>query len=158
MTQTVIFPGTFDPVTNGHVDLVRRAAKQFGRVVVGVADNPRKQPFFTFEERVNLAEQVFKDLRGVTVIGFSILLVEFAKEQGATAIIRGLRAVSDFEYEFQLASMNQRLAPDVETLFLTPDVQFSFLSSSLVKEIARYKGNITSFVPAVIAQAIQEKL
>lgn len=158
MTQTVIFPGTFDPLTNGHVDLVRRAAKQFERVIVGVADNPRKQPFFTFNERTALTQQVFKDLKGVTVIGFSVLLVDFAKEQGATAIIRGLRAVSDFEYEFQLASMNQRLAPDIETLFLTPDVQFSFLSSSLVKEIARYKGNISSFVPAVIAQAIQEKL
>lgn len=153
----VIFPGTFDPITNGHVDLVERAAKMFTFVVVAVAENTRKQPHFDIATRVAMAKEVLKPVKNVQVQGFSTLLADFAREQGATAIIRGLRAVSDFEYEFQLANMNRRLAPDIETLFLTPAEQYSFVSSSLVMEIASLGGNITTFVPNVIANALKSK-
>jgi pantetheine-phosphate adenylyltransferase len=153
----VIFPGTFDPITNGHVDLVERAAKMFTFVVVAVAENTRKHPHFDIATRVAMAKEVLKPVKNVEVQGFSTLLADFAREQGATAIIRGLRAVSDFEYEFQLANMNRRLAPDIETLFLTPAEQYSFVSSSLVMEIASLGGDITTFVPSVIANALKSK-
>ena len=154
---TVIFPGTFDPITNGHFDLVERASKLCQHVVVAVAENARKQPKFDLTQRVELAQEVLKDLKNVEVVGFNTLLVDFAKERKAKAIIRGLRAVSDFEYEFQLANMNRRLVPDIETLFLTPAEQFSFISSSLVTEIAGLGGDIHAFVHPVVAKALQKK-
>ncbi len=152
--MTVIFPGTFDPITNGHVDLVARAAKMFGRVIVAVAENARKKPNFDIQTRIALAKESLSAVAKVEVLGFSNLLVDFVRAQNGTAIIRGLRAVSDFEYEFQLANMNRRLAPDIETVFLTPDAQFSFVASSLVMEIAELGGDITSFVPPCVAKRI----
>jgi pantetheine-phosphate adenylyltransferase len=157
MEQTVIFPGTFDPITNGHVDLIERASKLFNRVVVGIAVNVRKQPLFSLDERVSLAKDVLKHLAKVEVCGFENLLIDFAKERNAQAILRGLRAVSDFEYEFQLANMNRQLNAEIETVFLTPDEKHSFISSSLIREIAMFGGNISSFVPTVVADALKHK-
>ncbi len=151
----VVFPGTFDPITNGHIDLIERAANMFEKVIVGIAENARKKPRFDLAQRVNLAIDVLKPIKNVEVIGFSNLLADFVRENGAKGIIRGLRAVSDFEYEFQLANMNRRLAPEIETLFLTPSEQFSFISSSLVSEIAELGGDVSAFVPAVVAKAMQ---
>lgn len=153
----VIFPGTFDPITNGHVDLVERASKMFAQVVVAVAENARKQPHFDIATRVKLAQEVLKPIKNVEVCGFSTLLVDFVKEKGAKAIIRGLRAISDFEFEFQLANMNRRLASDIETLFLTPAEQFSFVSSSLVTEISALGGDVSTFVPAAVLKLLNEK-
>lgn len=157
MAETVIFPGTFDPITNGHVDLIERATKLFERVVVGIAVNVRKEPLFSLEERVSLSKAVLKHLPQVEVCGFKNLLIDFAKEKKAQAVMRGLRAVSDFEYEFQLANMNRQLNTDIETVFLTPDEKHSFISSSLVREIAMLGGNINSFVPALVARALKQK-
>ena len=154
MHTKAIYPGTFDPVTNGHIDLVERAAKLFGQVIVGVANSPSKQPRFTLQERVDLAVAVTKHLDNVTVVGFSGLLVDFAKEYQATVLIRGLRAVSDFEYEFQLANMNRRLHPDLESVFLTPAEQNSFISSTLVKEVAFHGGDVSQFVPKLVSDAL----
>ncbi|MFO1259368.1 MAG: pantetheine-phosphate adenylyltransferase [Gammaproteobacteria bacterium] len=157
MAKTVIFPGTFDPITNGHVDLIERATKLFKRVVVAIAVNVRKEPLFSLEERVSLSQAVLKHLPQVEVCGFKNLLIDFAKEKNAQAVMRGLRAVSDFEYEFQLANMNRQLSAEIETVFLTPDEKHSFISSSLVREIAMLGGNITPFVPAPIAMALKQK-
>jgi pantetheine-phosphate adenylyltransferase len=156
--QIVVFPGTFDPITNGHIDLIERAAKLFSRVMVAVAKNARKGPWFDLSERVDMARQSLVHLSNVSVMGFEILLAEFAKKEGATAIIRGLRAVSDFEYEFQLANINRRLMPEVETLFLTPGEQHAFISSSLINEIASLNGDITPFVPEVVANQLRKKI
>ncbi len=153
----VVFPGTFDPITNGHIELVERAAKMFSVVVVAVAENARKAPSFDIQTRVALAKEALKSIKNVEVQGFSVLLADFVRSQNAKGIIRGLRAVSDFEYEFQLANMNRRLAPDIETLFLTPAEHNSFISSSLVSEIAQLGGDITSFVPPAVAKALSEK-
>lgn len=153
----VIFPGTFDPITNGHIDLVERAAKMFSQVVVAVAENTRKAPAFDIETRVALAAEALQSIKNVEVKGFHVLLADFVHEENARGIIRGLRAVSDFEYEFQLANMNRRLAPDIETLFLTPAEQNSFISSSLVSEIAQLGGDISSFVPKNVAVALKNK-
>lgn len=155
--QTVVFPGTFDPITNGHIDLIERASALFTSVIVAVAQNYRKGPLFDLTERVEMAKQALSYLSNVTVLGFDILLVEFVKREGASAIIRGLRAISDFEYEFQLANMNRRLRPEVETLFLTPSEQYAFISSTLVNEIAAFKGDISAFVPEMVAKKLQEK-
>lgn len=152
-----IFPGTFDPITNGHIDLIERAAKLFSKVIIGVAENTRKAPLFSLTERIELTKLAVKHCPNVEVEGFSTLLVNFVKKAHADVIIRGLRAVSDFEYEFQLANMNRRLDPNIETLFLTPAEQFSFVSSSLVKEIALLEGNISSFVPEVVVEALKRK-
>lgn len=154
MTNKVIYPGTFDPITNGHTDLIGRAARLFDEVVVGVANSPSKRPLFDLAERVLLAQQVTAHLPNVKVVGFSGLLVDFAREQQANVLIRGLRAVSDFEYEFQLANMNRQLAPDVESLFLTPSERYSFISSTLVREIAALGGDITKFVHPAVADAL----
>ncbi|NRA82577.1 MAG: pantetheine-phosphate adenylyltransferase [Gammaproteobacteria bacterium] len=154
MHTKAIYPGTFDPVTNGHIDLVERAAKLFGQVIVGVANSPSKKPRFTLQERVDLAVAVTKHLDNVTVVGFSGLLVDFAREYQATVLIRGLRAVSDFEYEFQLANMNRRLHPDLESVFLTPAEQNSFISSTLVKEVALHGGDVSQFVPQLVSDAL----
>lgn len=153
-----VYPGTFDPITNGHLDLIERAAKMFAHVTVAVADNTDKQPLFTVNERVNMAASVLADFNNVSVVGFDILLVEFTRNQNASVILRGLRAVSDFEYEFQLAGMNRNLAPDIETIFLTTAEQYAYLSSSLVKEVARLGGNITKFVPRQVIAEIDLKL
>ena len=154
MTNKVIYPGTFDPITNGHTDLIGRAARLFDEVVVGVANSPSKRPLFDLEERVQLARQVTAHLPNVTVVGFSGLRVDFAREQQANVLIRGLRAVSDFEYEFQLANMNRRLMPTLESVFLTPAEENSFISSTLVKEVALHGGDIRQFVDPLVAQAI----
>ncbi|MDX7747808.1 pantetheine-phosphate adenylyltransferase [Aeromonas veronii] len=157
MTTRVIYPGTFDPVTNGHSDLIGRAAKLFDEVIVGVANSPSKRPLFDLAERVQLVQQVTSQLPNVKVVGFSGLLVDFAKEHQANVLIRGLRAVSDFEYEFQLANMNRRLMPELESVFLTPAEENSFISSTLVKEVALHGGDIRQFVDPVVAQAIAAK-
>ena len=157
MAVTTIYPGTFDPITNGHIDVVRRASKIFDHVIVGVAINPGKAPTFSLEQRVALAQEALQGIDGVEVCGFEGLLVEFAKEQNAKVILRGLRAVSDFEHEFQLASMNRRMEPEVETLFLTPAEQYTFISSSLVREIATLGGDVSEFVPACVAKVLSQK-
>ena len=157
MNITAVYPGTFDPITNGHADLVCRASRFFDQIIVAVADNPKKQPLFTQAERIALAEAVFVDSPKVVVKGFTGLLVDFVHQVGAQAILRGLRAVSDFEYEFQLATMNRRLAPDVETLYLTPAEQNTFISSTLVREIACLGGDVSPFVHPSVAEALQEK-
>jgi len=157
MNDKVIFPGTFDPFTNGHKDLVERAARMFGSVVVGVAENKRKSPFFSLAERLNMVENGLSHLKNVQVRGFDNLLIDFAKQIGARAVIRGLRVVSDFEYEFQLANMNRRLNVEIETLFLTPAEQYSFISSTLVREIAVLGGDVSSFVPESIAKCLKER-
>jgi len=155
--RVAVYPGTFDPITNGHTDLVARAARVFPKVIVAIAESPHKKPLFSLEERIALSRNQMAHLTNVEVVGFSNLLVEFVQQIGATIIIRGLRAVSDFEYEFQLASMNRHLAPKVETLFLTPDEDYSFISSSLVKEIARLDGNVSEFVAREVQQAMQRR-
>ena len=157
MSQLIIYPGTFDPITLGHKDLVIRASRQFERVVVAVAANTSKNTLFTLDERIALCEKVLTGIDGVSVTGFHGLLAEYATEIGAKALLRGLRAVSDFEYEFQLANMNRRLAPDLESLFLTPSEQYSFISSSLVREIAALNGNVSEFVDEVVEKALREK-
>jgi pantetheine-phosphate adenylyltransferase len=154
MHLTALYPGTFDPMTNGHVDLVQRAARRFDHVLVAVAGSGSKTPCFTLEQRIELARAALAGCANVSVKGFSGLLVRFAREEKASVILRGLRAVSDFEYEFQLASMNRRLAPEVETMFLTPDEGYTFISSSLVREIASLGGDVSAFVPAAVQQAL----
>ncbi|EAR53527.1 phosphopantetheine adenylyltransferase [Photobacterium sp. SKA34] len=157
MTTRVIYPGTFDPITNGHLDLIERAAAMFDHVIVGVAFNPSKKPLFDLNERVELAGKITKHLDNVEIVGFSGLLVDFAKEHNANILVRGLRAVSDFEYEFQLANMNRRLMPELETVFLTPAEENSFISSTIVKEVALHKGDVSQFVDPLITEALLEK-
>ncbi len=154
----ILYPGTFDPITNGHVDLVTRAVKLFDEVVIAVALGHHKKPLFSFEERVALVETVFADLPQVSVIGFEGLLVDFMREKKATAVLRGLRAMSDFEYEFQLANMNRELDENFEAVFLTPSQNYSFISSTMIREIARLGGDVTKFVPPCVAQAFTKKL
>ncbi len=152
MTITVIYPGTFDPITNGHTDLVSRAARMFDHVLVAVAENSAKQPFLSLQERLALAREVLQGLPNVEVCALEGLLVHFARRRGVRAILRGLRAVSDFEYELQLAGLNQKLAPDLETLFLTPAETYAYISSGLVREIAALGGDVSDFVaPPVLA-------
>ena len=153
-----VYPGTFDPITRGHEDLVRRAATLFDEVVVGVADSRGKNPFFTLEERLRLAREVLKPYRNVRIEGFSGLLMEFVRGEKARVILRGLRAVSDFEYEFQMAGMNRNLHPDVETLFLTPGDQYMFVSATIVREIASLGGDVEKFVQPHVARALAAKV
>jgi pantetheine-phosphate adenylyltransferase len=155
---TVVYPGTFDPLTRGHEDLVRRAARVFDRVVVGVADSVAKQPLFSAAERVAMAREVLAPFANVEVQGFSSLLMDFVRAQGAKIILRGLRAVSDFEVEFQMAGMNRHLYPDVETLFLTPSEQYTFVSATIVREIARFGGDISHFVDPLVAARIRARI
>ncbi len=154
---TVIYPGTFDPITNGHTDLIERAGKLFNNVIVAIAFSPKKQPLLSLEERVALVENATSHLSNVRVTGFSNLLAEFVKQQNASVILRGLRAVSDFEYEFQLADMNRRLAPDVESIFLTPANHLSYISSTLIREIASLGGDVSEFVDPKVAAALKSK-
>ncbi len=158
MKITALYPGTFDPITNGHTDLVRRAARLFDKVVLAVAANPEKEPMFTLEERMALAREVVADIKGVTVDGFDDLLIDCAQRHDARVILRGLRAVSDFEYEFQMAGMNKRLAPDIETAFLPASERDTFISASLVKEIAKLGGDVAAFVHPRVAAALSERL
>jgi pantetheine-phosphate adenylyltransferase len=153
-----VYPGTFDPITRGHEDLVRRAATLFDEVVVGVADSYGKNPFFTLEERLRFAREVLKPYRNVRVEGFGGLLMNFVRAEGARVILRGLRAVSDFEYEFQMAGMNRNLHPDVETLFLTPGDRYMFVSATIVREIASLGGEVEEFVQPVVARALAAKV
>jgi pantetheine-phosphate adenylyltransferase len=156
--RTVIYPGSFDPLTNGHLDLVHRASRLFDRVIVGVAASDGKKPLFPLKERVRLARAAVAAVPNVTVEHFSGLLVDFVQARGGHAVLRGLRAVSDFEFEFQLALMNRKLNERVETLFMTPTEAYTFLSSRLVKEIARLGGDVTAFVPPHVATALQKRL
>lgn len=157
MTVGAMYPGTFDPITNGHLDLVRRAARLFDRVVVAVAASPNKTPMFTLEERIGMAREALADVPNIQVDGYAGLTVDYAREHGLRVIVRGLRAVSDFEYEFQLASMNRHLRADVETLFLTPAEEYTFVSSTFVREVGILGGDIAPFVPAPVAAALARK-
>ena len=154
----VIYPGTFDPLTLGHEDLVRRAAKLFQHVIVGIAGSPNKKPFFALEERVAIAKEVLVDLPNVEIHGFDCLLMDFMRQHGAKVILRGLRAASDFEYEFQMAGMNRNLYPDVETVFLTPGEQYMFISATMVREIAGLGGNVSKFVQPLVERRMAEKV
>lgn len=153
----VLYPGTFDPITRGHSDLIERAARLFDHVIVAVAASPRKGPMFTLEERVALAKEATAYLPNVEVVGFSNLLTHFVEEMDANILMRGLRAVSDFEYEFQLANMNRKLAPNVESLFLTPSEKYSFISSTLVREVASLGGDVSEFVHPSVGKALTER-
>ena len=155
--KRAIYPGSFDPVTNGHLDVIERASNLFDELIVAVAFNDAKKPLFTSGERVDLLQQLVGKLPNVTVTGFGGLLVELAKEKQACALIRGLRAVSDFEFEFQMALMNRKLQPDIETVFLTPKEEYTYLSSRIVKEIARLGGNVDCFVPEIVARELKRK-
>src|SRR5690606_15019882 len=155
--RTVVYPGTFDPITNGHVDLVERACRLFDRVILAIASSERKSPLFSLRERMDLAEAALGHVDNVEVCGFDYLLVNFVRDRGASGVIRGLRAVSDFEYEFQLADVHLALAPDVDSIFLTASEKLSYISSSLVREIAGLRGDITPFVPSVVAEALKAR-
>lgn len=157
MDIKAIYPGTFDPITDGHLDIIVRASKLFSQVIVAVATNSAKTPLFSLEERVAMVEQVTAHLPNIAIIGFSNLLVDCAKEHNADVVLRGLRAVSDFEYEFQMAGMNRRLSPELETMFLTPAEQYEFISSSMIREIAKLKGDVSSFVPKCVEEKLVKK-
>jgi pantetheine-phosphate adenylyltransferase len=154
----VVYPGTFDPLTRGHEDLVRRASLLFDQVVLGIADSRAKRPFFTQHERIEMAREALGSVKNLTVVGFSGLLMDFVRQQNARVVLRGLRAVSDFEYEFQLAGMNRNLYPDVETIFLTPSEQHMFISATLVREIATLGGDVSKFVHPVVQKRLTEKV
>ncbi|MGE9553154.1 pantetheine-phosphate adenylyltransferase [Erwinia amylovora] len=158
MSTKAIYPGTFDPMTNGHLDIVTRAALMFDKIVLAIAASPSKKPMFSLDERVALARQVVAHLPNVEVVGFSDLMANFARDQQANVLVRGLRAVSDFEYEMQLAHMNRHLLPTLESVFLMPTEEYSFISSSLVKEVARHRGDVSAFLPEPVHIALQAKL
>jgi pantetheine-phosphate adenylyltransferase len=153
----VVYPGTFDPFTRGHEDLVRRASRLFDSVVVAIADSETKRPYFSADERVEMAREVLRPFGNVEVLRFSSLLMKFVQDQGAQAVVRGLRAVSDFEYEFQMAGMNRNLYPDVETLFLTPDEKYMFISATIVREISRFGGDVSKFVHPHVAEQLRRR-
>lgn len=154
--KKVIVPGTFDPITNGHVDMIMRAMKLFEKVIVAVAENPKKVPLFSLDDRIEMISTILSEFKHVEVKGFSGLLIDFAKEQQCHVIIRGLRTVSDFEYEFQLAETNRKMRSDIETLFLTPSENYNYISSSLVKEIALLGGDISQFVPKIVIETFDK--
>ncbi|WKW42496.1 pantetheine-phosphate adenylyltransferase [Kosakonia cowanii] len=158
MQKRAIYPGTFDPITNGHIDIVTRAAAMFDELILAIAASPSKKPMFSLDERVALATQATAHLQNVTVVGFSDLMANFARDQQATILIRGLRAVADFEYEMQLAHMNRHLMPTLESVYLMPSKEWSFISSSLVKEVARHQGDVAHFLPQPVHQALLDKL
>lgn len=155
--KRVVYPGTFDPITNGHIDLVQRATRLCDTVVVAVAANSKKNPLFSLDERVELCREVLSHIDGIEVCGFNCLLKDLVEQKGAYGVVRGLRAVSDFEYEFQLANMNRALAPSMESIFLTPAEHLSYISSSLVREISSLKGDVSKFVPKQVEDALNEK-
>jgi pantetheine-phosphate adenylyltransferase len=152
-----VYPGTFDPITHGHTDLVTRAARVFDKVIVAIAESPHKTPFFTLEKRIELARTQLSGISNIEIVGFSSLLIDFVQENGAAVIVRGLRAVSDFEYEFQLASMNRNLCEEIETMFLTPDEKYGFISSTLVREVARLGGDVSQFVGSEIEISLKKQ-
>ncbi len=154
MKNIVIYPGTFDPITNGHVDLIQRAANVFDKLIIAIAENPKKKPFFSWQDRIDMATDAVAEINNIEICGYDNLLIDFAKQKKANIILRGLRAVSDFEYEFQLAGMNRRLASEIETVFMTPAEQYAYVSSTLVKEIAALGGDVSQFVPAIVCQAL----
>ena len=156
--QRAVYPGTFDPMTMGHVDLVKRASKLFDSVIIAIASSDSKKPMFSLEERIEIGNKIFADDPKVEVVGFSGLLVNFAKDNDANILIRGLRVVADFEYEFQLANMNRAMSPDIESVFLTPKEEYSYISSSLVKEIATMGGDVDRFVDPVTLEALNKKI
>ena len=158
MTVTALFPGTFDPPTNGHVDLIQRGAKLFGHLTVAVLNNPGKNPLFTVAERVEMLEEVTRPLDNVSVATFDGLTVEFARLQGAVAILRGIRAISDYEYEFQMALMNRRLAPEIETVFLQPAGRYSFVSSRMLKEVLSFGGDVSGLVPPSVLKRMRGRI
>jgi len=157
MNRIAIYPGTFDPITNGHIDLIKRSLKIFDEVIIAVARSQRKTPLFTVEERIGLIREATKDLEGAKVEAFDSLLAEYTKSRNGIAIIRGLRAVSDFEYELQMALMNRRLDADIETVFMMPSEEYTFLSSTIIKEVASFGGNINGLVPEAVERALREK-
>lgn len=158
MNNTAVYPGTFDPITLGHIDLIERAARIFDRIIVAIAANNNKKPCFTLEERIALASDVLSKYKNVEVKGFDALLISFMREQQAKIILRGMRVVSDFDYEFQLAGMNRNMAPDIESIFLMPAERYTYISSSFVREIAFLKGDVSQFVPKIVAEALIEKV
>ena len=153
-----VYPGTFDPLTRGHEDLVRRAGSLFGSLILGIADSKAKRTFFTLQERVDMAREVLADVKNLQIVGFKGLLIDFVRKHDARVVLRGLRAVSDFEYEFQLAGMNRNLYPEMETIFLTPSEQHMFISATLVREIAALGGDVSNFVHPLVAQRLKEKV
>lgn len=157
MKRVALYPGTFDPVTNGHFDIIQRSLEIFDYMIVGVAHNPQKSPLFSVEERVEMLREITRDFERIAIEHFDGLMINFARSKGADVIIRGLRAVSDFEYELQMALTNRKLADDIETVFMMPNAQYSFLSSSIVKEISRLQGDISCFVPEFVEQQLQKK-
>ena len=157
MTQRAIYPGTFDPMTKGHVDLIERACKLFDEIVIAIAASEAKNPLFTLDERIQIAEKIFEGNNKVKVVGFSGLLVDLAKDNNAKILIRGLRVVADFEYEFQLANMNRAMMPEIESVFLTPKEQYSYISSSLVKEICKMGGDVSEFVDPISLSELKRK-
>lgn len=158
MRKTAVYPGTFDPITFGHIDLIERATRIFDQIIVAIAANKNKKPCFALEERINYASQVLKKYDSVKVMGFEMLLIDFMRQQNANIILRGMRVVSDFDYEFQLAGMNRHLAPDIESIFLMPAENYTYISSSFVREIAFLGGDVSQFVPEVIAKALKQKV
>ncbi|MBC7363840.1 MAG: pantetheine-phosphate adenylyltransferase [Candidatus Aminicenantes bacterium] len=158
MERKAIYPGSFDPITNGHVDIIQRGKKIFDKIIVGVLDNPKKSPLFTIEERIQLIKEIFSQDPAVEVMSFSGLLVDFARRNGVNVVIRGLRAISDFEYEFQMALMNRKLAHEMETLFMMPSLKYSFLSSNMVKEVFQLGGCVKDLVPPQVEEALKNKI
>ncbi|MDG1814269.1 MAG: pantetheine-phosphate adenylyltransferase [Porticoccaceae bacterium] len=156
--KTIVYPGTFDPITNGHIDLVERGSKLFDKIIIGIASSQRKSPLFSIDERIELASEALSHVPNVEIIGFDYLLVHFVKDCKADAIMRGLRAVSDFEYEFQLAAMNRRLDSAIETMFLTPSERYTFLSASMVKEIASHGGDVSQFLHPQVNEKLVQRL
>lgn len=157
MKRTAVYPGTFDPVTKGHIDLIERSLRVFDEVIVAVAANPKKLPLFSLSERISMLKDATSEYKNVVVEGFDTLLVDYVKEKGAAAIIRGLRAVSDFEYEMQMALMNRKLDSSIETVFMMPSEEYAYLTSTIVKEIASYRGNVRGLVPNGVAGRLKEK-
>ena len=158
MSLIAVYPGTFDPITNGHTDLVNRGKKIFDKVIIAVAENPTKNTLFTISERVNFIEKIFEGNMKIEIFPLNRLLVEFAKDHGATVILRGLRAVSDFEYEVQLASMNRSMEPNIESVFMSPAEKYGFLSSSIIKDIAKHDGDLSNFVDKEVLKSLKKKL
>jgi pantetheine-phosphate adenylyltransferase len=158
MNKIAVYPGTFDPITFGHIDLIERAARIFDGIIVAIAANNNKKPCFTLAERIELAKDVLSKHKNVEVMGFDALLITFMREQKANIILRGMRVVSDFDYEFQLAGMNRSMAPDIESLFLMPAENYTYISSSFVREIAFLKGDVSQFVPKIVAEAFTKKM
>ena len=158
MSLIAVYPGTFDPITNGHTDLVNRGVKIFDKVIIAVAENPTKNTLFTVSERVNFIEKIFEGNTKIEIFPLNRLLVEFARDHGATVILRGLRAVSDFEYEVQLASMNRSMEPNIESVFMSPAEKYGFLSSSIIKDIAKHDGDLSKFVDKEVLKSLKKKL